>query len=154
MSSDFDLLDIPSETPGTDRYHFVMAEYSKTFTGTLTAPDGTVRHFINGALGKEGDLPAVEYTDGGVVYYCENPRRGGFGQRSSVEHRVGGPALIRANGDRIYYQLGKLHRDPDDGPAVILHTGVKQWFVNGGASASSRHRGLPKTHQPFSHCPP
>lgn len=108
-----------------------MAEYSKTFTGSLTAPDGTIRHFINGALGRDGDLPAVEYPDRGVVYYCENPKRGGFGQHSSVEHRVGGPALVRANGDQIYYQLGKVHRDPDEGPAVILHTGVRKWFVNG-----------------------
>lgn len=108
-----------------------MAEYSKTFTGSLTSPDGTIRHFINGALGREGDLPAVEYPDGGVVYYCENPKRGGFGQHSSVEHRTEGPALIRANGDQIYYRFGKVHRDPDEGPAVILHTGVKKWFVNG-----------------------
>ena len=79
-----------------------MAQYSKTFTGTVTAPDGTIRHFINGALGRDGDLPAVEYPDGRVVYYCENPKRGGFGQHASVEHRVGGPALIRANGDQIY----------------------------------------------------
>lgn len=108
-----------------------MPEYSKTFTGSLTAPDGTVRYFINGALAREGDLPAVEYPDGSVVFYIENPKRGGFGQRTSVEHRVGGPALIRANGDQIYYQFGKTHRDPAEGPAVILHTGVKKWFVNG-----------------------
>lgn len=108
-----------------------MAEYSKTFTGTLIAPDGTIRHFINGALGRKGDLPAVEYPDGSVVYYVENPKRGAFGQHSSLEHRVGGPALVRANGDQIYYQLGKVHRDPNEGPAVILHTGVKKWFVNG-----------------------
>ena len=60
-----------------------------------------------------------------------NPKRGGFGQRDSVEHRIGGPALIRANGDQFFYQLGKLHRDPDEGPAVTLHTGVRKWFVNG-----------------------
>lgn len=108
-----------------------MAEYSKTFTGTLIAPDGTIRHFINGALGRKGDLPAVEYPDGSVVYYVENPKRGAFGQHSSLEHRVGGPALVRANGDQIYYQLDKVHRDPNEGPAVILHTGVKKWFVNG-----------------------
>lgn len=56
---------------------------------------------------------------------------GAFGQHSSLEHRVGGPALVRANGDQIYYQLDKVHRDPNEGPAVILHTGVKKWFVNG-----------------------
>lgn len=108
-----------------------MPEYSKTFTGALTAPDGTIRHFINGALAREGDLPAVEYPDGGAVFYIENPKRGGFGQRTSIEHRAAGPALVRANGDQFFYQFGRLHRDPDEGPAVILHTGVKKWFVNG-----------------------
>ncbi len=76
-------------------------EYTKIFTGALTAPDGTVRHFINGALGREGDQPAVEYPDGTVVYYTVNPKRGAMGQRTSLEHRVGGPALIRSNGDQI-----------------------------------------------------
>ena len=110
-----------------------MPEYSKTFTGSLTAPDGTVRYFINGALAREGDLPAVEYPDGSVVFYIENPKRGGFGQRTSVEHRVGGPALIRANGDQIYYQFGKTHRDPAEGPAVILHR------PSGSEAEISRH---------------
>ncbi len=106
-------------------------EYSKTFTGALTAPDGTIRYFVNGALARDGDLPAVEYPDGSVVFYVENPKRGGFGQRLSVEHRTAGPALIRSNGDQMFYHLGKLHRDPDEGPAVILHTGVRKWFKDG-----------------------
>jgi DNA ligase (NAD+) len=108
-----------------------MTEYSKTFTGSLTATDGSIRHFINGALGREGDLPSVEYPDGAVVFYVENPKRGEFGQRASVEHRLNGPALVRANGDQVYYRYGKVHRDPEDGPAVILHTGVRKWFLNG-----------------------
>lgn len=106
-------------------------EYTKIFTGALTAPDGTVRHFINGALGREGDQPAVEYPDGTVVYYTVNPKRGAMGQRTSLEHRVGGPALIRSNGDQIYYHLGKIHRDPAEGPAVILSNGVRKWFEHG-----------------------
>jgi DNA ligase (NAD+) len=121
----------PTEKPRPARYDLVMPDYSKSYTGALTGSDGTVRHFINGALGREGDLPAVEYADGTVAYYAANPRAGGFGQRPSVEHRVGGPALIRANGDQIYYQFGKVHRDPDEGPAVILRSGVRKWFVNG-----------------------
>lgn len=108
-----------------------MAKYSKTFNGSLVAEDGTVRYFVNGALSRDGDLPAVEYADGGVAYYVENPRRGSIGQPSSLEHRVGGPAVVRANGDVFYYRLGKVHRDPEEGPAVILHSGVKKWFING-----------------------
>jgi DNA ligase (NAD+) len=104
-------------------------EYTKTYTGVLTAQDGTRRHFINGAPGRDGDLPAVEYSDGGVVFYRENPKRGGMGQRASLEHRDGGPAVIRANGDRYWYQMGKLHRD--DGPAVEMVGGEQKWFVNG-----------------------
>lgn len=71
-----------------------MAEYSKTFTGTLIAPDGTIRHFINGALGRKGDLPAVEYPDGSVVYYVENPKRGALGQHSSLEHPRRGVSAV------------------------------------------------------------
>lgn len=105
--------------------------YNKHFTGTLTAPDGTKRHFINGALGRGGDLPAVEYPDGSIVFYVENPKRGGFGQRDALEHRESGPALLRSNGDLFFYRYGKLHREPEEGPAVILHDGVQKWFQDG-----------------------
>ena len=77
----------------------MTSEYTKTYTGVLTAQDGTRRHFINGAPGRDGDLPAVEYPDGGVVFYRENPKRGGMGQRASLEHRNGGPAVEMAGGD-------------------------------------------------------
>lgn len=105
-------------------------EYTKTFTGCLTAPDGTRRWFINGAPGREGDLPSVEYPDGTQVFYIANPRRGGMGQFASLTHRDGGPALIRPNGDQIYYQWGKVSRE--GGPAMILPSeGIQKWVVSG-----------------------
>ncbi|TXT25655.1 MAG: DNA ligase (NAD+), partial [Rhodocyclaceae bacterium] len=120
-------------------------EYTKTYTGVLTAQDGTRRHFINGAPGRDGDLPAVEYPDGGVVFYRGNPKRGGMGQRASLEHRDGGPAVVRANGDRFWYQMGKLHRD--DGPAVEMAGGVQKWFVNGEFVRASKPS--PPSSQPI-----
>ncbi|MBK8318443.1 MAG: hypothetical protein IPL05_07550 [Betaproteobacteria bacterium] len=72
----------------------MTSEYTKTYTGVLTAQDGTRRHFINGAPGRDGDLPAVEYPDGGVVFYRENPKRGGMGQRASLEHFRNGELAV------------------------------------------------------------
>jgi len=103
--------------------------YTKTFTGMIVGPDCTRRHFINGSYGREDDLPCVEYVDGTQIWYCENPKKGSIGQRASLEHREGGPAIIRPNGDQLYYLLGKLSRL--DGPAVVLANGVKKWFVKG-----------------------
>jgi hypothetical protein len=104
--------------------------YSKSFTGSLTDPNGTVRHFIQGACCRNHDLPAVEYADGTKIWYKENPKRGeGFGQRSEIQHRVGGASAIYASGVEHWMQNGIFHRD-DDGPAFIS-TSVKKWFLNG-----------------------
>jgi len=46
-----------------------------------------------------------------------------------VKHRVGGPAVERANGDKLWYQNGKLHRE--DGPAADYASGNKHWYMNG-----------------------
>lgn len=106
-------------------------EHHKSFTGCLTDDHGVIRWFINGAYGRPNDLPAIESPDGGKHWYIENPKRGGgFGQRDAVEHRVGAPAVIRANGDQFWFRLGKLHRD-DDLPAVELTDGTKKWFDTG-----------------------
>jgi len=104
-------------------------EYSKTLTGMVVAPDGTRRYFINGAYGREDDLPAVEAADGTRCWYIANPKRGMMGQQSALQHRDAGPAVTRLNGDELHYRIGKLHRE--DGPAVILHDGTKKWFLNG-----------------------
>lgn len=103
------------------------AVFSKNFTGSLTDEDGNVRHFINGAYGREDDLPAVEYANGGKCWYKENPKRGGFGQFPAVLHRGGGPAVTRPDGRPTYFENGKLHRL--DGPAHITEDGIQKWFI-------------------------
>ena len=108
----------------------VVEIYHKTFTGLISAPDGTKRWFINGAYGRPDDLPSVEYLDGTQCWYAENPKRGGVGQRASLEHREHGPALIRADGSTYWYIMGKLHRSGGL-PAVELADGTMKWFENG-----------------------
>lgn len=105
-------------------------KYNKSFTGSLNDSNGNVRHFINGAYGRENDLPAIEYIDGSRLWYKENPKRNaGFGARQEILHRMGGPAVIYANGDTYWMQDGELHRD-DDLPAIIKFD-VKKWFIRG-----------------------
>ena len=44
-------------------------------------------------------------------------------------HRDDGPAIERANGDRVWYQNGKWHRT--DGPAIEYADGCNIWYQNG-----------------------
>jgi hypothetical protein len=108
-----------------------IGEYHEKFSGCLEDQEGNKRWFILGAYGREDGLPCVEYADGGRLWYEANPKRGtGFGARNAVEHRLNGPAIIRANGDQLWYKMGLIHRDGDL-PAVDLVNGTKKWFVDG-----------------------
>jgi hypothetical protein len=42
---------------------------------------------------------------------------------------VGGPAVVRVNGDKAWYRAGKLHRV--GGPAVVRVNGDKAWYRAG-----------------------
>lgn len=44
-------------------------------------------------------------------------------------HRLNGPAIEAANGDKSWYKEGRLHRT--DGPAIELAYGSKCWYQNG-----------------------
>lgn len=44
-------------------------------------------------------------------------------------HRVGGPAVMRANGDVEFWHHGRLHRMA--GPAIIRANGCRRWMVHG-----------------------
>lgn len=48
-------------------------------------------------------------------------------------HRIGGPALVLANGGEEWRRKGKLHRI--GGPALINRDGSEEWFFDG-----KRHR--------------
>jgi hypothetical protein len=61
----------------------------------------------------------------------DNPRIDQDGTKHWVDsggkkHRDDGPAVIRADGYKLWYQHGKLHRD--DGPAIIARSGRKEWY--------------------------
>lgn len=116
--------------------------YHKNFTGCLVDTDGTKRYFQNGAYGREDDLPSIESADGSLHWYIPNPERGQPRERDAVQHRIGGPAIERANGDRLWYQMGKLHRD-DDEPAVVLNDGTKKWFSEGDCVRAEFPDGTP-----------
>jgi hypothetical protein len=44
-------------------------------------------------------------------------------------HREDGPAVEMANGTKEWWINGKLHRE--DGPAVEMANGTKEWWING-----------------------
>lgn len=105
--------------------------YHKDFTGVIVGPDGVERYYIRGAYGRVDDLPSIIHPDGTRIWFKENPKRGLMGQSASYEHREGDkPAVIRANGDQVFFKFGKLHRDGVE-PAVILFGVGLKWFRHG-----------------------
>ena len=54
--------------------------------------------------------------------------------RDSVPHREDGPAYEGRDGSEAWYRNGKLHRDPQDGPAVIDEfedESIEEFYENG-----------------------
>ena len=45
------------------------------------------------------------------------------------QHRINGPAVIRANGDKKWYVNGTRHRL--DGPAIEYTNGYNEWYISG-----------------------
>ena len=64
----------------------------------------------------------------------ENGKKRYYSDRNmTIAHRLDGPAIEWASGNKAWYVNGKLHRE--DGPAVEHIGGTKEWYVNG-----KRHR--------------
>ena len=72
----------------------------------------------------ELDVLAEELTlrvvkkDGNTWYFNKN----------SELHRINGPAVIWANGDKFWCQHNKYHRL--DGPATIYRFGARAWYID------------------------
>lgn len=72
------------------------------------------------------DGPAVEFIDGGKIWYFEGER-----------HRLDGPAVEYTYGDTHWYVNGKLHRE--DGPAIIWPNGHQIWFLDDKELTKEQH---------------
>ena len=70
-----------------------------------------------GKIHREDGLPAIEFNDGGKLWY-----------NNGEKHRTDGPAVEYSNGYKSYYIKGKRHRE--DGPAVEFIDGEKWWYLN------------------------
>ena len=73
--------------------------------------------------GKDGPLHRV---GGPAVIYADGREEWYCG---GVKHRVDGPAITEPGGGKFWYFDGLLHRD--DGPAVERSNGDKEWWVRG-----------------------
>ena len=92
-----------------------MKEFKKIDT------DGTISYYNEeGQLHRDGDKPAIIYSDGTKVYYVKGKL-----------HRDGDePAIIQHDGRKEWYQDGKLHREGNK-PALIWPDGTKEYYRNG-----------------------
>lgn len=69
----------------------------------------------------ESDKSVVKInSDGDKLHYHSNTGR---------LHRIGGPAIERADGSKEYYEHGRRHNE--NGPAVITTHGAKSWYIHG-----------------------
>ena len=62
-------------------------------------------------------------------YYYKDGTTSSEHSTSKQFHRIDGPAVERADGDRYWYIDGKYHRE--DGPAIEYADGSKHWLVDG-----------------------
>lgn len=60
------------------------------------------------------------------IDYLGNKR---YFNKSGQLHRLGGPAVVYADGIKCWWQNGQRHRT--DGPAIERVNGGNEWYING-----------------------
>ena len=61
-------------------------------------------------------------------YYYKDGTTSSRYDDSKQLHRMDGPAVERADGEKHWYIDGKQHRE--DGPAIVTTDGSKYWFID------------------------
>lgn len=114
-----------SAAPPLDQDELIVEKSEITEEGKITvehAPDGTEKHYLDGKLHRDGDLPAIIYP----------PSKGGKSWwKNGKPHRDGDlPAMITPNGTKCWYKEGKLHREGGK-PAIVYTNGKTEQWVDG-----------------------
>lgn len=101
---------------------------------SVRSEDGTRRYYMGQKLHR-ADGPAVDETPDGRQEWWLNGewQRTAWRNEKGELHLENAPAIVRANGDQLWYKNNRCHRK--DGPAVERSDGYKVWYRHG-----RRHR--------------
>lgn len=87
----------------------------------IVHPDGTEEWYMFGYRHRDLDEPAITLPDGTKYWY-----------HVGRQYRGGGkPNVILANGTQCWYEDGVLHRDYNQGPAIIFFNGRGKHYIHG-----------------------
>ena len=135
-----------------DKSWFLNSKLHRTDGPAIECANGDKFWYVEGKRHRT-DGPAVEYANGDKFWYLEGKKYSEeeflakMSNQPKIDtnetlrwhnakgqfHRLDGPALEYANGDKEWFLNGKRHRT--DGPAIDCVDGDKEWFVEG-----KRHR--------------
>jgi len=94
----------------------------------IIQPNGDKSWYINGIKLTEQEFIDSTSGDKPSMIVCLSGEKRWINEKNEF-HRVGGPAILRPNGDEEWHQNGLLHRT--DGPAVKLADGTEKWVQKG-----------------------
>ena len=98
----------------------LVKEIKNHFTEYKVNRYGTQYWYFNGKLYREGDRPAIVYSNGDKAWYLND----------KLHRNNDKPSVIFSNGNKYWHLNGKRHRD-NDKPAVIYSNGKLRWYLNG-----------------------
>ena len=85
-----------------------------------------VRVYENGLVEWRNTKGQYHRTDGPAVVRADGSRRW---YQNGKRHRTDGPAVVYADGAQLWYQNGRCHRT--DGPAIVCADGTQRWYLKG-----------------------